>query len=134
MKRRFHCSAGKDRTGVAAFLILSALQVKPAEILEDYLLTNLFFEGASATEINHLVTNDARNALADKLNSNLAVSSENFKVLERTCKTPSFDLVYHLPATAQTFAGMSSVHAGRQAFEHSFDQRSLDHRFSSSCS
>lgn len=83
----FHCSAGKDRTGVAAFLILSALQVKPEEILKDYLLTNLFFEGASATEINHLVTNDARNALADKLNSNLAVSSENFKVLERTCKT-----------------------------------------------
>ena len=89
----FHCSAGKDRTGVAAFLILSALQVKPEEILKDYLLTNLFFEGASTAEINHLVTNDARNALADKLNSNLAVSSENFKVLERTCKTvaPSMD-------------------------------------------
>lgn len=82
----FHCSAGKDRTGVAAFLVLSALQVKPEEILNDYLLTNLFFQGISATEINHLVTHDQRNALADKLNSNLAVSVENFKVLDRTCQ------------------------------------------------
>lgn len=83
----FHCSAGKDRTGVAAFLILSALRVKPEEILNDYLLTNLFFQGASAKEINQLVTHDERNALADKLNSNLAVSEENFKVLQRTCET-----------------------------------------------
>lgn len=92
----FHCSAGKDRTGVAAFLILNALQVKPEEILKDYLLTNLFFEGAPATEINHLITNDARNILADKLNSNLAVSSENFKMLERTCKTVASSMAEYL--------------------------------------
>nr|WP_321316332.1 tyrosine-protein phosphatase [uncultured Ligilactobacillus sp.] len=81
----FHCTAGKDRTGVAAFLILNALQVKPDEILNDYLLTNLFFQGNSAKEINELVTNDQRNALADKLNANLAVSADNFAILEKTC-------------------------------------------------
>lgn len=36
----FNCSAGKDRTGVAAALILSALGVSDEIILEDYLLTN----------------------------------------------------------------------------------------------
>lgn len=36
----FHCSAGKDRTGVAAALILSALGVERDAIYEDYLLTN----------------------------------------------------------------------------------------------
>lgn len=36
----FHCTAGKDRTGMAAFLILSALGVPRETILKDYLLTN----------------------------------------------------------------------------------------------
>jgi protein-tyrosine phosphatase len=38
----FNCSAGKDRTGVAAALILSVLGVPRATIVEDYLLTNRF--------------------------------------------------------------------------------------------
>lgn len=39
----FHCAAGKDRTGVAAALVLAALGVPRAAILEDYLLSNRFF-------------------------------------------------------------------------------------------
>lgn len=35
----FHCSAGKDRTGMAAALILAALEVPRQTIVEDYLLT-----------------------------------------------------------------------------------------------
>ena len=42
-----HCSAGKDRTGFACALILHALGVSEATVLEDYLLTNeaLDYEG-----------------------------------------------------------------------------------------
>jgi protein-tyrosine phosphatase len=40
----FNCSAGKDRAGVAAALIFSALEVPRASILEDYLLTEQCFE------------------------------------------------------------------------------------------
>jgi protein-tyrosine phosphatase len=36
----FNCSAGKDRTGVGAALLLSALGVPRATIVEDYLLSN----------------------------------------------------------------------------------------------
>ncbi|WP_406828250.1 tyrosine-protein phosphatase [Microbulbifer sp. ARAS458-1] len=36
----FHCSAGKDRTGIGAALILTALGVDRATIEQDYLLTN----------------------------------------------------------------------------------------------
>lgn len=36
----FHCTAGKDRTGIGAFLALSALNVDPQVIKTDYLLTN----------------------------------------------------------------------------------------------
>ena len=38
----FHCTQGKDRTGCAAMLILSALGVGEATILDDYMLTNTF--------------------------------------------------------------------------------------------
>ncbi|MBT3225960.1 MAG: tyrosine-protein phosphatase [Deltaproteobacteria bacterium] len=36
----FHCTAGKDRTGICAALILSALQIPRETILSDYLLSN----------------------------------------------------------------------------------------------
>lgn len=38
----FHCTQGKDRTGCAAMLILSALGVDEDTILADYMLTNEF--------------------------------------------------------------------------------------------
>jgi protein-tyrosine phosphatase len=36
----FHCTAGKDRTGIAAALLLRALGVAPEVVEQDYLLTN----------------------------------------------------------------------------------------------
>ena len=36
----FHCTAGKDRTGIAAALVLLALGVSRDMVLADYLLTN----------------------------------------------------------------------------------------------
>ena len=40
----FHCSAGRDRTGVAAALILTALGVPRETVIQDYLLTNRYFQ------------------------------------------------------------------------------------------
>jgi protein-tyrosine phosphatase len=40
----FNCSAGKDRTGIAAALILTALGVPHDTVVEDYLLTNRYFD------------------------------------------------------------------------------------------
>lgn len=37
----FHCSAGKDRTGISAILILLALGVDKETALDDYMLTNI---------------------------------------------------------------------------------------------
>jgi protein-tyrosine phosphatase len=36
----FHCTAGKDRTGFAAALVLRALDVPEEQVMRDYLLTN----------------------------------------------------------------------------------------------
>ena len=49
----FHCSAGKDRTGIAAALLLSMLRVPCERIVEDYVLTERFFERGC-----HLVRTD----------------------------------------------------------------------------
>lgn len=43
----FHCTAGKDRTGWAAALLLTALGVDEEQIMEDYLLTNSLFKRPS---------------------------------------------------------------------------------------
>lgn len=40
----WHCTNGKDRTGVAAMLLLGVLNVDEATIMEDFMLTNVFFE------------------------------------------------------------------------------------------
>lgn len=39
----FHCTAGKDRTGFAAALVLLALGVPRAVVMQDYLLTNTLY-------------------------------------------------------------------------------------------
>jgi protein-tyrosine phosphatase len=39
----FHCSAGKDRTGFAAAILLLALGVEREAVIEDYLATNRFW-------------------------------------------------------------------------------------------
>lgn len=47
----FHCTAGKDRTGIAAALILYALGVKDETIFEDYEATNYYRRNENAKAI-----------------------------------------------------------------------------------
>lgn len=42
----FNCSAGKDRTGIAAALILTALGVPRQTVIDDYMLTNNYLDAA----------------------------------------------------------------------------------------
>jgi protein-tyrosine phosphatase len=57
----FHCAAGKDRTGVAAALILTALGVAPEVIMEDYLLSNRLYRPLAAG--SHNIPDDVREAI-----------------------------------------------------------------------
>lgn len=36
----FHCTAGKDRTGIAGALLMQALDIDPGQIMVDFLMTN----------------------------------------------------------------------------------------------
>lgn len=40
----FHCTAGKDRTGVAGFLIMIALGMSEEDAIQEYLLSNIYLK------------------------------------------------------------------------------------------
>ena len=44
----FNCSAGKDRTGIAAALVLTVLGVPRSTVIEDYLLSNRYYDPRKA--------------------------------------------------------------------------------------
>lgn len=64
----FHCTAGKDRTGMAAYLILSALGVDQKIIMEDYLLTNTVTQDFR----NHWLENMRNHGASEELVTNRA--------------------------------------------------------------
>lgn len=47
----FHCAAGKDRTGYAAAMVLRAVGVPLELVYEDFLLTNQYWDGAMALNL-----------------------------------------------------------------------------------
>ena len=50
----YHCAAGKDRTGLATYLLLIALGVSDEEARKDYMLSNTYFQSI-AEKIVHAV-------------------------------------------------------------------------------
>ena len=55
----FHCTAGKDRTGIAAALLLLALGVPRDVVEEDYLYTNRVYRRPASTSTAAAVPEDA---------------------------------------------------------------------------
>ncbi|SEK87473.1 tyrosine-protein phosphatase [Rhodococcus maanshanensis] len=50
----FHCTAGKDRTGWASYLLLSIAGVAQGTIMDDYLLTNEYAKDSIAATLAHI--------------------------------------------------------------------------------
>ena len=58
----WHCTNGKDRTGVAAMLLLGVLNVDEETIMADFMLTNTFFEeeiSAMRAQLGKYITDEA---------------------------------------------------------------------------
>ena len=72
----YHCTAGKDRTGIATALILSALKVNWNIIEEDYLLSNNFL----AKKYEHYIAE--KPSLADIFLVNAEYLQNAFEVIE----------------------------------------------------
>ena len=54
----YHCTAGKDRTGFATFLLLSALGIDRETIIEDYLSTNRYMDEFAQRHLDRLSQNN----------------------------------------------------------------------------
>ena len=97
----FHCSAGKDRTGTAAALILYALGVDEETIMEDYLASNHYLGDKYAGELAknpHLkaaltVKREFLQAAIDRIKQDHG-SVENFLVKELNVNIPKFKELY----------------------------------------
>lgn len=78
----FHCAAGKDRTGIAGFLILSALGVDQDTIEEDYLLSNKVLFGTRTVK-----TETTNNAAIDRMNQARNVDLHSLRLAKMAIET-----------------------------------------------
>ena len=77
----FHCSGGKDRAGVLAFLLLTILGATPEAILDDYLYTNVSRDAHyERTFRRFLKFADGNEALAHDLTISHRARRENLDV------------------------------------------------------
>ena len=74
----WHCSQGKDRTGLAAAYILSALGASRETILKDYLLSEPWYEKAVRAISEKVIARGGGKEETDVIRAFIGVSEENF--------------------------------------------------------
>lgn len=72
----FNCTAGKDRTGVAAALVLTALDVPRETVIQDYLLTNRYFDPRKVVQADDQASQAWRKLPADVLKAYMAADRD----------------------------------------------------------
>ena len=82
----WHCTSGKDRTGLAAMLILSALGVDEDTILKDYLLTN---------EYNYERIQKTRKYFLEKTNDEI-IAEKAVLLMDGVSEKPMLNSLRHL--------------------------------------
>ena len=76
----FHCAAGKDRTGVAGFLILTALGVDYETIKQDYILTNIVYSTFDQDTLRKRLQNDKAESFVNQMNAAFQVQGDTLNV------------------------------------------------------
>ena len=81
----FHCSAGKDRTGIAAALLLYTFDIPMETIMADYLATNLLRKTENEIIIDYLVNKQGvdRNVAIEVMDANPLYLESAFNALKR---------------------------------------------------
>ena len=73
----FHCTAGKDRTGIVSMLILSMLDVHEDKIMEEYLETNFKAKPNSEREYKEILEKTNDKELAESIRR-LCIADEEY--------------------------------------------------------
>jgi protein-tyrosine phosphatase len=82
----FHCSAGKDRTGLAAALLLSALGVDRQTIITDYCLSATYLLGKAGFSLDDQAMNPILTVTSDYLEAAFEVIDNEFGGMESYLK------------------------------------------------
>ena len=81
----FHCTAGKDRTGIGAALVLSALGVDNATILKDYAATDVYWQPAREQMLERIKKMGiSEETLKPMLAANPAYLQSTFDTIDKT--------------------------------------------------
>lgn len=82
----FHCTAGKDRTGFGAALILSLLNVDRQRIMENYLETNQYMREQTARMVKEAAKQGApaslQKAIGDLMKADRSYLNESFQTID----------------------------------------------------
>jgi len=81
----FHCSAGKDRTGIAAALFLYTLDVSMETIMADYVSTNIYRRAENEKLIDYLTNEQGidRTMATEIMDANPLYLETAFQALKR---------------------------------------------------
>jgi protein-tyrosine phosphatase len=83
----FHCTAGKDRTGIGAALVLSALGVDRQTILKDYAATDVYWQAGREQSLERMaqagLSADAVNAYRPFMAANPAYLAGTFATIDK---------------------------------------------------
>jgi protein-tyrosine phosphatase len=79
----WHCSAGKDRVGIATFLLLCALGVSEDIAADDYLATNTFCAESLNQMITMMVKKTGSKDIIPKIDAMFSVSSDYLDVVRK---------------------------------------------------
>lgn len=82
----FHCTGGKDRTGMAAYYLLNALNVSEQVIRQDYLLTNTASQHHIAQRIARLTAKRASSGFIKSTHALMSVQTAYLDTATATIK------------------------------------------------
>ncbi|WP_407883048.1 tyrosine-protein phosphatase [Furfurilactobacillus curtus] len=97
----FHCTAGKDRTGLGAIMFLAALGVPQTTVLQDYLLTNEVSKAVLDANMDRLDGEGASAAVKDNIRALWTVHEDYFTAAMDEVKTQAGDLPHYLSDNLQ---------------------------------
>lgn len=103
----FHCYAGKDRTGLAAAIILTILGAEPSHILDDYLKTNVQRKQANKSILQHLKSKGFSSAKLDAVQIGLTVDASYLEHAYKTTKNLYGSFANYITAGLGVTAGMA---------------------------
>ncbi|MEI7583404.1 tyrosine-protein phosphatase [Runella sp.] len=101
----FHCTAGKDRTGIGAALILSALGVSKEYVLADYQATDVYW-ASSRERMKEMMIKQGipEDRLKSMLAANPAYLQKTFEVIEKQYGSMASYLEKEMELTSEKLA------------------------------